>query len=183
MTAVLYGLWATVLVGAVVPVLPTGAAVSAAAAYSWHHEPASLPLVVVVGAAGGYLGDLVLFGAGRWGGQRLAARVRWLRDERAAAFAARLRERDLPLVLAGRLMPAGRLPVLAGAALAGLGWARFASVDAAACVLWAALYAGIGLAGGALFAQAWQGVLAAVLLVFLVWQTARTFTRPRRAGS
>ncbi|GGK18410.1 hypothetical protein GCM10010124_08740 [Pilimelia terevasa] len=179
MTAVLLYLLAAVLVGAVLPVVPTGAAVSGAAAYAWHHHPPTVPLVVLTGAAGAWTGDLAVYAACRWGGERLARRLRWLRDgELTATLAARLRTHAVPVLLVSRLLPAGRIPVLVGAALTGLATARFAVANAPACVAWATAYAAVGLAGGALFAEPWQAVVAAVLAVGAIWYALSAFARP-----
>lgn len=180
MTAALWSLWVAVTVGAVVPVVPTGAAVSAAAAFAVHRHPGAVLLAVAVGAAGAYVGDLVVYAACRWGGERLARRLRWLRTgERTEALGRRLRAGQVPVLLVSRLVPGGRVPVLVAAALAGLPVARFAWANAPACLLWAASYAAVGLVGGAVFPEPWQAVLAAVLAVAVLWQTVTVLTRRR----
>ncbi|GGJ82736.1 hypothetical protein GCM10010123_10490 [Pilimelia anulata] len=181
MTPVLLSLLGAVAVGAVLPVIPTGAAVSGAAAFALHHHPAAVPLVVLCGAAGAWAGDLVVYAACRWGGERLARRLRWLRDgERVGALADRLRTGTVPVLLVSRLVPGGRVPILVAAALTGLPVARFAAANAPACLLWSAAYAAVGLAGGALFTEPWQAVLAAVLAVLFLWQTTTALTGRRQ---
>jgi hypothetical protein len=54
--------------------------------------------------------------------------------------------------------------------------------NAPACLLWATVYAGIGVAGGSIFPEPWEGVVAAVLLILIVNQSISWFTK-RRAAS
>jgi membrane protein DedA with SNARE-associated domain len=182
LAGVLLSLLGAVAFGAVVPIVPTGAAVSGAAAYAFHYHVVTVLLVVAVGAAGAYLGDIVTYAACLWGGERLARRLHWLRDrERVVAMSERLRTRQVPVLLVSRLMPGGRIPVLVAAAVMGLGWRRFAAANAPACLLWAAVYAAIGLLGGSVFPEPWQGVVAAVVLVLLIYQGVAVVTRQRAA--
>jgi membrane protein DedA with SNARE-associated domain len=162
-------LFGVVAFGAIVPVVPTGAAVSGAAALAFHTEPLALVLVVAFGAAGAYVGDLVMYAACRAGGEQLARRLRWLRDEEhLAAVKERLRERQVPVLLVSRLIPGGRVPVLLAAAFVGLPWHTFVIANLPACLLWSVVYSAVGLAGGSIFPEPWQGVLAAVLLIVVV---------------
>jgi membrane protein DedA with SNARE-associated domain len=179
LAGVLLSLLGVVTFGAVLPVVPTGAAVSGAAAYSLHqHDDVAILLVILVGAAGAYLGDLATYAICSWGGERLARRLRWLRDtDRVAALSARLRARQVSVLLVSRLLPGGRIPVLVAAALMGLEFRRFAVANAPACALWATVYAAIGLLGGSVFREPWQSVLAAVVLVIVITQVIALVTR------
>jgi membrane protein DedA with SNARE-associated domain len=178
LAGVLLSLLAAVTFGAVVPVVPTGAAVSGAAAYALHHNAPTVLLVVAVGAAGAYLGDLLTYAMCLWGGERLARRLRWLRDtERVGALTERLRTRQISVLLVSRLLPGGRIPVLVAAGVMGLEFRRFAVANVPACALWAAVYAAIGLLGGSVFPEPWQGVLAAVALVLVITQLVALTTR------
>ena len=170
-----------VLVGAVLPVLPTGAAVSAGAVLALHSNPIGLFGVLIAGAAGAYIGDLIVYAGCRFGGERLAKRVGWLRDNASLdALRLRLSEHEIGVLLTSRLIPGGRVPVLLAAGLAGYPWERFALVDLTASSLWAAVYMAIGLLGYALFDEPWQGVLAAILLVVLVTVSSSLVRRVRR---
>lgn len=168
----LAGLFGVVAFGAVVPVVPTGAAVSVAAVLATADNLVLLPFVVLVGAAGAYVGDLVTYAVLRLAGDRLASRVRWLRaDARADAldrFRLQIEHHELRTLLLSRLVPGGRVPVLLGAALGGYSFRRYVSADLAAAALWSAVYAAIGLAGRSIFPEPWQGVVAAIVLVLLV---------------
>lgn len=176
-------LFAVVSFGAIVPVVPTGAAVSGAATLAFHeHHPLTIVLVIAVGAAGAYGGDMVMYGMCRLGGEQLARRLRWLRDEEhLSAVKVRLQKSQVPVLLVSRLIPGGRVPVLLAAAFVGLSWRTFVVANAPACALWAGVYAGIGVAGGSIFPQPWEGVVAAVLLILVVNQTVSWFTKRREA--
>lgn len=164
----LFALAGAVLLGAVLPVLPTGAAVSTGAVLASHHNPIGLVGVLIAGAVGAYVGDLIVYAGCRFGGERLAKRVGWLRGNASLdALRVRLAEHEIGVLLTSRLIPGGRVPVLLAAGLAGYPWERFAVVDLTASSLWAAVYMAIGLLGYALFDEPWQGVVAAIVLVIL----------------
>jgi len=177
-------LFLVVSFGAIVPVVPTGAAVSGAAALAFHQNPVDFVFVIATGAAGAYLGDLVMYAMCRFGGEQLARRLRWLRDEEhLASVKVRLRKSQIPVLLVSRLIPGGRVPVLLAAAFLGLPWRTFVVANAPACALWATVYAGIGVAGGSIFPEPWQGVVAAVALILVVNQSVTWWTRRREARS
>ncbi|GAA0798797.1 DedA family protein [Spirilliplanes yamanashiensis] len=179
---VLLALLGVVAFGAIVPVVPTGAAVSGAAALAWHTQPLVLILAVLAGAAGAYVGDLVMYGLCRLGGEQLARRLRWLRDgQHLGAVQERLKESQVPVLLVSRLIPGGRVPVLLAAGFLGLSWRTFVVANAPACLLWAFVYAAIGVFGGSVFPEPWQSVVAAVVLVVLITQIV-SFVQRRRAA-
>jgi membrane protein DedA with SNARE-associated domain len=170
-----------VLIGAVLPVLPTGAAVSAGAVLASHSNPIGLVGVLIAGAGGAYVGDLIVYAACRAGGERLAKRVGWLRENASLdALRERLANHEITVLLTSRLIPGGRVPVLLAAGLAGYRWHRFAVVDLAASSLWAAVYMAIGLLGYALFDKPWQGVVAAIVLVLLTTVVSSLVQRLRK---
>ena len=175
-------LFAVVAFGAIVPVVPTGAAVSGAAALAFHDNPFLIVLVIAAGAAGAYVGDLVMYAMCRAGGEQLARRLRWLRDEEhLASVKERLQRSQVPVLLVSRLLPGGRVPVLLAAAFLGLSWRTFGVANLPACALWSAVYAGIGVAGGSIFPEPWEGVVAAVILVVLVTQVVSLVNKRRAA--
>jgi membrane protein DedA with SNARE-associated domain len=166
--------------GAIVPVIPTGAAVSGAAALAFHDNPIVVVFVVIAGAAGAYAGDLVMYAMCRAGGEQLARRLRWLRDEEhLASVKEKLHDSQIPVLLVSRLIPGGRVPVLLAAAFLGLPWRTFVIANLPACVLWAVVYAAIGVAGGSIFPEPWQGVVAAVLLILIINQTISLVNKRR----
>nr|WP_269330284.1 VTT domain-containing protein [Kineosporia babensis] len=170
--------------GAIVPVVPTGAAVSGAAAFAWHHDPLVVVLVLAVGAAGAYAGDLGTYGLCRVGGRALAKRLRWLRDDdHLGAVEEKLHENSVQTLLVSRLIPGGRIPVLLAAAFLGLDWRTFLVANAPACALWSTVYVALGTVGGSVFPEPWQGVLAAIVLVLLASQVTGYVNRRRERAA
>jgi membrane protein DedA with SNARE-associated domain len=168
----LLGLTGVVAFGAVIPIVPTGAAVSLAAAVGERDNVLLLLLVVAFGAVGAYTGDIVTYAALRFAGAPMAKRVGWLKEgtpaEAIDKLTEQVREHELRVLLLSRLVPGGRVPVLLAAALGGYSWRRFAIADIGAATLWSAVYAAIGVAGRAVFPKPWQGAVAAICLVLLV---------------
>ncbi|MCL8023889.1 DedA family protein [Nocardioides bruguierae] len=170
---------AVVAFGAVVPVVPTGAAVSAAAvlavdAHLWEVLP-----VIVAGGAGAYVGDLVVYGALLVAGTGLAERFGWLEEgtahDRLAVLRTRIEAHELRTLLVSRLVPGGRVPVLLVAALTGYPWYRFASAAVGAAGLWALVYAGVGVLGSLLPHR--EVALVAVVVAALVLSSAPGLVR------
>jgi membrane protein DedA with SNARE-associated domain len=178
-------LFLLVLVGSLIPVVPTGALVSSAAAVAFHHSDPVVFSALVFAAASlaAFSGDMLLYALGR-GGSRWLGRLR----EQAAPGAVRraqrqLAERGTVVLVVSRLVPAGRIPVMLAALLARMPLAAYMRGCLPAALAWTATYQLIGTLGGALFPHAWQGVLAAVVLALLfavtppLWRRA-TGTRP-----
>ncbi|MDW8805731.1 VTT domain-containing protein [Streptomyces scabiei] len=168
-------LFLLVLVGALVPVVPTGALVSSAAVVAFHQEaPFSLLLVFVVASVAAFLGDIALYSLGRRGmGSKNGSR--WLEairrrapEDRLAQAQAKLDDHGVAVLVLSRLMPAGRLPVMLACLLAKMPLRRFARGNLPACLAWAVTYQLIGILGGSLFEEPWEGVLAAVALTLLL---------------
>lgn len=178
----LLGLAGVVAFGAVVPIVPTGAAVSVAAAVS-ERNPLVLLVVIGFGAAGAYLGDIGMYGVLRLAGRPLAERVGWLQEGTAADTLERLRGRveqhELPVLLSSRLIPGGRVPVLLAAALGGYSWRRYVVADVGAAALWSAVYAAIGVLGRSVFPEPWQAAVAAIVVVLVVTAVGSAWNRRR----
>jgi membrane protein DedA with SNARE-associated domain len=170
-----------VALGSAVPILPTGAAVSAAAVVAVDREAFTVLIIVAAGALGAYLGDLGTYWICRSGGVALANKMRLTRESgtRLEPVAQRLSAGPVPVLLVSRLVPGGRVPVLLAAAVLGVGWRRFAVANAYACLLWSAVYATIGLLGGSLFPEPWEGIVAAVVVILLLSQLASWLRRRR----
>ena len=147
----LLGVLAFVMFGSVIPVVPTGAAVSAAVVVVSADHPWEIVIVIGVGALGAYLGDITTYGALRRWGEPLAQRVGWLQRDNPQAALAKLREgiesNEIRTLLVSRLVPGGRIPVLVAAALGGYPWKRYTTAAAGAALLWSVVYATIGLVG------------------------------------
>ncbi|HEY4421836.1 MAG TPA: VTT domain-containing protein [Pseudonocardia sp.] len=158
-----------VLLGSLVPVVPTGAVVGAAAAIATTTDHLSLPIVVLLATVGALLGDLATFGVARVGSD---AALRWVArgqpPERLAAARTRFATHGWQLVVVGRLVPAGRIPVLLAAGTLGYPWRRLVPAVVAACLLWATAYAALGIVSGGLFDNPLIATLLAALLVLVV---------------
>jgi membrane protein DedA with SNARE-associated domain len=180
-----------VLAGALVPVVPTGALVSSAAVVAFHRTatvPYSLALVFVTAALGAFLGDAALYWLGRRG-LRSKNGSRWLEairsrapEERLAQAREKLGEHGVAVLVLSRLVPAGRLPVMLACLLAEWPLRRFSRGNVLACVAWAVTYQVIGILGGSLFEEPWEGVVVAVALTVAVsvapgvWRRLRGLT-------
>lgn len=159
-----------VFVGAVVPVVPTGAAVSATAVLAGRN-PGALVVVVVCGAAGAWAGDVVTLVLVRWGGGRLLGTliVRLRRSGgRAAGLPDRLQRHDLRVLIVSRLVPGARIPVLLAVAGGALEPRRFARHDVTACSIWSVLYSAVGIAGRSIFGSPTLAIVVAVAFVVVV---------------
>jgi membrane protein DedA with SNARE-associated domain len=167
-------LFLLVLLGALVPVIPTGVLVSSTSVVALHHNPLSLLLVFVTAALAAFLGDVCLYWLGQRG-MRSKNGSRWLDALRDRAPADRLGQaqrglenRRVPLLVLSRLVPGGRIPVMLACLMARMPLRVFVRGNAPACLAWALTYQLIGILGGSLFPEPWQGVLAAVVLTLLI---------------
>nr|WP_202547105.1 VTT domain-containing protein [Streptomyces sp. SID2119] len=168
-------LFLLVALGSLVPVIPTGALVSSAAVVAFHQaSPFSLLFVFAVAAGAAFLGDVCLY----WLGQRgvrsnhgskwLEALTRRAAPERLAQAQEKLEEHGGTVLILSRLVPAGRIPVMLACLLGKMPLKTFARGDVPACLAWAATYQLIGILGGSLFPEPWQGVVAAVALTVVI---------------
>lgn len=179
-------LFLLVALGALVPVVPTGALVSSAAVVALHQSsPFSLLIVFAVASAAAFLGDICLYWLGQRG-VRSRNGSKWLRTirdraapERLAQAQRKLDEHGAMVLVLSRLVPAGRLPVMLACLLGRMPLRRFARGDVPACLAWAATYQLIGILGGSLFPEPWQGVVAAVGLTLLVSGAPAVWRRTR----
>ncbi|MEU8587691.1 VTT domain-containing protein [Streptomyces sp. NPDC048664] len=181
-------LFLLVLLGALVPVVPTGALVSSAAVVAFHQRaPFALVLVFAVAALAAFLGDLALYWLGRRGmGSRSGSR--WLAairerapEERLAQAQRQLDDHGIAVLTLSRLIPAGRIPVMLACLLARMPPRDFARGDGPACLAWAGTYQLIGILGGSLFPRPWEGVAAAVALTVLIGVGPGVWRRVRGA--
>jgi membrane protein DedA with SNARE-associated domain len=60
---------------------------------------------------------------------------------------------------------------------------RFARGDVPACLAWAATYQLIGVLGGSLFKEPWEGVVAAVVLTLAISAAPGVWRRVRRTAA
>ena len=182
-------LFLLVLFGALVPVIPTGALVSSAAVVAFHQTaPFALALVFVTASLAAFLGDAALYWLGRRG-MRSKNGSRWLEairarapEERLAQAQGKLASHGVAVLVLSRLVPAGRIPVMLACLVARWPLRRFARGNLPACLAWAATYQVIGILGGSLFPEPWEGVVAAVALTVVISVVPSVWKRVRSAG-
>ncbi|GAA2471951.1 DedA family protein [Streptomyces longisporus] len=182
-------LFLLVLFGALVPVIPTGALVSSAAVVAFHQTaPFALALVFVTASLAAFLGDAALYWLGRRG-MRSKNGSRWLKairarapEERLAQAQSKLAEHGIAVLVLSRLVPAGRIPVMLACLMAEWPLRRFARGNLPACLAWAVTYQVIGILGGSLFKEPWEGVVAAVALTVVISAAPSVWKRVRSAG-
>ncbi|WP_350328442.1 DedA family protein [Actinospica acidiphila] len=180
-------LFLLVLIGALVPVVPTGALVSSAAVVAFHQTaPFSMALVFVTASLAAFLGDVALYWLGRRG-MTSKNGSRWLEairdrapEERLEQAQEKLTDHGVAVLVLSRLIPAGRLPVMLACLVAKWPLRRFVRGNLPACLAWAATYQLIGVLGGSLFPEPWEGVLAAIVLTVLISVAPSLWRRIRR---
>ena len=162
-------LFGGVLLGSIVPIVPTGAVVGAAAAVALTTDHLTLPLVVLVATVAAVIGDLVTFAVCRFGGPRA---VRWVargqHADRIDEVRGQFRRHGWQIVVVGRLLPAGRIPVLVAAGALAYPWQRLLPASAAASLLWAIAYAALGVLSGGIFDSPLLATLLATLLILVL---------------
>jgi membrane protein DedA with SNARE-associated domain len=184
-------LFGLVLLGSIVPVVPTGAVVGAGAAVATTTDNLSLTLVVLVSAAAALAGDLITFAVCRFGGP---SAVRWVARGQHADRIEEVRGQFLrhgwQIVVVGRLLPAGRIPVLLAAGALAYPWRRLLPASTVACLIWAVAYAALGVLSGGIFDSPLLATLLATLLILvlsgvlnLVSSRRRRRKTPEHSGS
>jgi membrane protein DedA with SNARE-associated domain len=162
-------LFGGVLLGSIVPVIPTGAVVGAAAAFAMTSDSLGLAVVVVIATAAALLGDLITFAVCRFGGP---AAVRWVsrgqHADRIEEVRGQFRRHGWQIIVAGRLLPAGRIPVLLAAGALAYPWRRLVPAATLAAFLWAIAYALLGVVSGGIFDSPLAATLIATVLVLVV---------------
>ncbi|GAA5118179.1 DedA family protein [Pseudonocardia adelaidensis] len=178
-------LFGGVLIGSIIPIVPTGAVVGAAAAVAVTTGALSLPLVLLLSVLGALLGDFVTFAFAHAGS---SVAQRWVTGrqspERLAAVRAQFERRGAVIVVIGRLMPAGRIPVLLAAGALEYPWRRLVPAAVLGCILWAVAYALLGVLSGGLFDDPVLATTLAALLVLVlagIGSLVSAWLRRRRA--
>jgi membrane protein DedA with SNARE-associated domain len=162
-------LGAGVLLGSIVPVVPTGAVVGAAAAIATTTGHLWLPAVIALATVAALAGDLVTFAVGRAGsGPVLRLVTRGQAPETLKAMRERFAAHGGRLVVIGRLLPAGRIPVLLAAAALDYPWRRLVPAAALGCLLWAIAYSVLGVLSGGIFDDPVLATVLATVLVLVV---------------
>lgn len=121
-----------------------------------HRGYLSLEWVIVIAAAGAYLGDQICFVIGRLFGRRVLARWPRLEPSIARADALLARRRGAFIVVGLRFMYGLRTGGIFAIAMSRMPWPRFASLNLLGVLLWAPLVAG----GGYVLGHAVEPLLA-----------------------
>ena len=179
-------LFLLVFLGALVPVIPTGALVSSAAVVAFHQTaPLALLFVFVTASTAAFLGDIALYWLGRRG-MRSKNGSRWLEairsrapEERLSQAQGKLTDHGVAVLVLSRLVPAGRIPVMLACLMAEWPLRRFVRGNLPACLAWAVTYQLIGILGGSLFKEPWEGVVAAVALTVAISAAPSVWKRVR----
>ncbi|MFI7411918.1 DedA family protein [Streptomyces sp. NPDC049627] len=183
-------LFLLVLIGALVPIVPTGALVSSAAVVAFHQTaPFALALVFATASTAAFLGDVTLYWLGRRG-MRSRNGSRWLEairsrapEDRLTQAQRKLSEHGVAVLVLSRLVPAGRIPVMLACLMAKWPMRRFARGNFPACLAWAVTYQLIGILGGSLFPEPWEGVVAAIAVTLLISAAPSVWRRIRKTGA
>jgi membrane protein DedA with SNARE-associated domain len=170
-----------VLFGSIIPVVPTGLVVGAGAAVATTTDHLSLPLVLLVAAAAALVGDLVTFAICRFGGP---SAVRWIargqHTERIEEVRDQFRRHGWQIIVIGRLLPAGRIPVLLAAGALAYPWRRLVPAETVACLLWSITYGLLGVLSGGVFDSPLLATLLATVLVLAVSAVLNLIVSRRR---
>lgn len=161
---------ALALVDAVIPVVPSEAAVITAGVVAAGGD-LYLPAVIVAAAAGAFAGDNLAYWIGRRYGTGLTLRFgKGTNSQRRIDWAAgTLRRRGGELITVARFIPGGRTAVALTAGLTRFGWYRFGVCDGLATVIWSVYAASLGYFGGHAFEhQPWKGLLLALVIALVV---------------
>lgn len=174
-------LFGGVLLGSIVPVVPTGAIVGAAAALAMTSDSFGLPTVLILSTSAALLGDLITFAVCRFGGP---AAVRWVargqHADRIEEVRDQFRKHGWQIIVVGRLLPAGRIPVLVAAGALAYPWRRLVPASALGCLLWAVAYALLGVVSGGIFDSPLAATLLATLLILVVSAVINVVAARRR---
>ena len=174
-------LFGGVLLGSIVPVVPTGPLLSVAAAVAMTTDRLDIVLVVALATLGALIGDLVTFSLARFGGP---AAVRWVargqHTERLEEVRGQFAAHGWQIVVVGRLLPAGRIPVLLAAGALAYPWRRLLPASLGAAFLWAVAYALLGVVSGGIFDNPLVATLVATGLVLVVGLVANVVSSRRR---
>lgn len=174
-------LFGGVLLGSIVPVVPTGPLLSVAAAVAMTTDRLDIAVVLLLAVLGAFVGDVVTFSVARFGGP---AAVRWVargqHADRLDQVRGQFRTHGWQLVVVGRLLPAGRIPVLVAAGALAYPWRRLLPASLAAATLWAVAYALLGVVSGGIFDNPLVATLVATGLVLVVGLVSNLVAARRR---
>ncbi|MEI4272846.1 VTT domain-containing protein [Klenkia sp. LSe6-5] len=175
-------LFGGVLLGSLVPVVPTGPLLSVAAAVAMTTDRLDIAVVLLLAVLAAFVGDVVTFSVARFGGP---SAVRWMTRGQHADRLTEVREQfrvhGWQIVVVGRLVPAGRIPVLVAAGALAYPWRRLLPASLAAATLWAVAYALLGVVSGGIADSPLVAVGIATALVLAVGLVTNLVARRRRS--
>lgn len=134
-------------------------------------DPPRLALLVLVAAAGAFVGDCLGYGIGRAAGPHMLRRLqRGERGRERYEWARTTVQRHAPtLIIAGRYLPGGRVASALATGSLRFPIGRFAAFDAVGVGIWATYSVAIGYIGGLGFAgEPAKGLLLAFVIGLLV---------------
>jgi membrane protein DedA with SNARE-associated domain len=174
--------WALALGDAVVPVLPSEAALITAGLLSVVGE-LTLGWVILAGALGAYCGDAISYCLGRFVGQPFQRR--FLTGERATKAVSwahgQLNERGGLVLVVARYVPGGRTAATFTCGITRYPYPKFAAFDAVAAISWAVYASALGYFGGRFFRDhAWVALLVAFGIAGLLTLAVEGIRRLRR---
>jgi membrane protein DedA with SNARE-associated domain len=110
--------------------------------------------------------------------------VRWVargqHTERIEEVRDQFRRHGWQIIVVGRLLPAGRIPVLVAAGALAYPWRRLLPAATVASVLWAVAYALLGVVSGGIFDSPLLATLVATLLILVVGAVLNLVSSRRR---
>ena len=168
---------------AIVPVFPGESSVVAAAVLAADGELV-VWLVLLAAFTGAFVGDLIMFGLGRWAGTRLVRRYfsKGERAERRRWAEGLLQRRGTALIVAAQFVPGGRNVVMFSAGSLHYPLRRFVAAEALGAALWAAFQTGLGYAGGQVFESTLTSLLVSLGIAFAIAGLIELVNRLRRSA-
>ncbi|WP_106349727.1 DedA family protein [Antricoccus suffuscus] len=158
-----------VLLGSLIPLVPTGALCGAAAAVAMTTPRLSIVLVIVLAAVAAFAGDVIVYALARLGSDPIK---RWVARghhiDRLSRIEHQFDTHGWQIIVIGRLLPAGRIPALIGAAALEYPWRRLLPAVGVACLMWSGLYSALGVVSGGIFDSPWEAVALVIVLTLLV---------------
>jgi len=174
--------FALALGDAVVPVLPSEAALITAGLLSVVGD-LTLGWVIAAGALGAYCGDGISYALGRFVGRPFQERfLTGKRAERALTWSrGQLEERGGLVLVVARYVPGGRTAATFTCGVTHFPYPRFAAYDALAAVSWAVYASVLGYFGGRFFENhAWVALLVAFGIAGMLTLSVEGVRRLRR---
>jgi membrane-associated protein len=181
-------LFVLALLDAILPVVPSETSVITAGVVASQGD-LSLPIVILVAAAGAFAGDNIAYWLGHRFGQRITDRFFSSEKSRERVDWAhrQVQERGGELIVIARFIPAGRTVVTLSAGTLAYPYRKFILFDAIAASTWASYAALLGYFGGHAFEdQPWKGLLLAFAIAFAVTgavELVRWYLKRRRGQS